>query len=603
MNLEKKKTKNNNEKLNLREIKKMLSFINYEKKDYIIGIIINIITILFAGLNSILLRPIIDSLTNKNSAKFFTFFTLLIITAIIHTVLNTIGILKVAVVTQKIIKKVRKDIFYKLQKMPIYFLDKMEDGDLLAIFVNDVENVCNAIDTAYPKIFTSFVTIFVAIIIFAYFSIELFLCISILSIIFFICLYILSIKTKKYFDEKQEKIGEITTNVEETFNNIKLIKVFNAEKIRENKFKNDVIELKKTFLKADFVRIFLDGIYKIYGILTTLIILLYGGYLVYSGRISVGTIGAVFSLMQLIVGPISIITDRLKVLLTANASIRRIELILNEKEEIDNGKIYVVEKDNINYWVDPSENILKEVQGKIEFRDVYFEYNENEEILKGISFVVEKGEILAIVGKTGAGKTSIINLIPRLYEIKKGEILFDDINIKDISNVALRSVVGCVFQDTKLFSGTVKTNIQKGKIGSNFDEVESLIKKLRLQDFINNLKDGLETKIEEEVTSLSSGERQIISILRAGISKPNIILLDEATSKIDTLTEKNIINGIEDIMKNKTAIIIAHRLSTIRNADKILLIDDGKIVESGTFEELMKKKGKYFELEKINELN
>lgn len=590
----KEKKKNKEKILNLKSIKNMLFLLKSEKRTYIFAIIIRIIGIILALYSSLILGKLVNVVTNKNFENFDKLLIYLIIIKMLETAFTTFGILKIALSTQKIMESLRYKLNKNVQKMPVKSFEDSKSGNLISIFINDLPKVSLALDQSFSNIFLAIIEIFFTILVIIYLNLT----IGFISLLFILSIVYAVFKIgriiKKYSMKKMEVAASVSSYTDEIISNETFIKLYDYEKNAIDKFNEKTDELKKynitTMIYSNVLNFISTG-----GVnLLSAIAIFLGSYISFKGHMDIGTLTVIIRLIGNINIPINTLTTQGANLYEGIASTERVFKIFNTKYEEDKGK-YILKNE---YWYNEEENNKVKANGILEFKNVYYSYKKDDEgfSLKNINFKIDKNKTLAIIGKTGAGKSTVSNLITRFYEINEGEILIDGIDIRDIKKKDLRSIISMVMQDINLFSGSILDNIKYGNLDISKSEVENIIEKLSLKQFIKKFPKGLDTIINTEENSMSEGEKQIISILRAAVSEPKILILDEATSKIDTLTEKALQRGTRNLKKDKINIVIAHRLSTIRNADLIIILDDGEILEIGSPNELISKKGKYFEM-------
>lgn len=471
--------------------------------------------------------------------------------------------------------KIRKELFEKITNLKIKELDKSENGDILNSFSIDIENISIGIMQGVPKVINGITTVIILGIIMLKINIYLALIvIAVAPIMYFVSRFVTK-STNIFFKERANIIGKLNNNSEEFVTYQELIKDFNYEKYRIDEFNKINQELYKTGVKAQFYSSLTNPSTRIVSNLAYIIVGIVGTVLMRKNQITIGNISSFLMYINIFNRPFNEITSILTEIQTAKASFNRIQEFMIKDEEENIGK------EGISF------------NGDIEFKDVEFSYTENKFIEK-FNLKVKNGEKIAIVGRTGAGKTTIINMILRFYDIKNGEILIDGVNIKNINLKCLRRNIGIVLQDTKLFTGTVSENIRYGMNNISNEEIKRVARLANADSFINKLPQKYDTIINNDV--LSAGEIQLITIARAMLRNPKILILDEATSNVDLVTENKIQNSMLELMKNRTTFIIAHRLSTIKNADRIIYLENGNIMEQGTHKELMNKKGKYYQM-------
>ena len=494
----------------------------------------------------------------------------------------------IAGISQRVVYKIRKDIFDKFQKMPVIFFDRTTHGELMSRVTNDIDNINNTISQTMIQFMHTFIsTIGTVFIMFYINKIMALVTLATVPIVLLVTRTIAN-KTKKYFKTQQQFLGNLNGHIEESISGIDVVRMFNKEDDMINKFKKFNDDLKEVGVKAQIWSGFIMPIMNAIGNLTFVIIVLSGSLLVLNNAITIGVVTSFIFYSKQFQRPINELASTFNQLQSGIAGAERVFEILDEEDERED-ELDAIEADNI--------------KGKVEFKNVYFNYSKNKEVLKDISFMVEAGTKVALVGPTGAGKTTIVNLLTNFYEVTKGEILIDDVNINKYNKNSLRNMFGVVLQDTYLFSGTIKENIRYGKLDATDEEIITACKISNADEFIKRLPNGYDTYISEGGGNLSQGQRQLLAIARAVLKDPSILILDEATSNVDTRTELKIQEAMISLMKNRTTFIIAHRLSTIRDADIIMMIEDGRIIEKGTHEELIETKGAYFNLYMSQYLN
>lgn len=483
--------------------------------------------------------------------------------------------------TQKIVFFLRKDLFDKLHLLPLKFFDIRPHGDIMSRITNDIDNIGMVLGNSVIQLFSGIITLIGVIIMMLRISIPMTL-ISLITIPLTIySTNFISKRTRDYFYANQTLLGNLNGVIEEDISGIKVIKIFGRENKEIERFDNVNRELTRVGIKAQIFSGVVGPIMNLINNISFAIIAGFGGFFAYRNLISVGSIAVFINYSRQFSRPINELANQYNMIQSAIASAERIFEILNEEEEKDD------DKESIE---------LKDVKGEVEFRNVWFSYEKGNPVLKNINFHIKPGQVVALVGPTGAGKTTIASLIARFYDVDSGNILIDGIDIKKIKRKSLRSILGIVLQDTYLFSVSVKDNIRYGNLSATDKEIEESARLAHAEQFILNLPNGYDTILSEDGGDLSQGQRQLLSIARAILANPKILILDEATSNVDTRTEKYIQSAMLNLMKGRTSFIIAHRLSTIKNADLILVINNGEIIERGTHEELLNKKGFYYNL-------
>jgi len=484
-------------------------------------------------------------------------------------------------VSQGTIRHLRKDLFDNLQSLSLRFFDQHSHGDLLSRFSNDVENISNVLNEGAVQFISGVLMLVGASI--AMFLMNIKVALVTLSIIPFIFLVPkwIAVRTRKGYRLQQQSLGSLNGMIEETIAGEKVVKAYCRENDAIESFDKFNQDFRDNAVKAQTYMTVLGPLMGFFNNLNFAIVALAGGYLALTAGLTVGTIAVFLGYSRHIIRPISTIASMYNSIQSALAGAERVFEILDREPEI----------------VDiPGAPPLKHIKGDVTFNKVTFAYEKTNPILKDISLHAAPGQTIALVGPTGAGKTTIVNLLARFYDIDSGSICIDGQRIDQIQKDSLRRQLGIVLQDTFLFSGTVMENIRYGRLEATDDEVFAAAELSGAGSFINRLPEGYHTRLAEKGGNLSHGQRQLISIARAILADPSILILDEATSSVDTRTEINIQTALLKLMAGKTSFVIAHRLSTIRNADKVIVVDNGEIVEQGTHDELLAQKGFYFKL-------
>ena len=517
-------------------------------------------------------------------------------------------------ISEGTLKLIRDEMFVKMQRLPIRYFDTNTHGDIMSRYTNDTDTLSNMISQSIPNFFSSAITIVTVFVSMCATNIYLTIVVMLsLSVILFATRFITS-RSGKYFMRQQQAVGKLNGYVEEMIHGQKVVKVFCYEDRAKDEFEKINSELCETVYNANKYANNIGPVNGALGNIQYALLALIGGLLAVNGigNVSVGLIVSFLQLSKTFIRPINQVSQQLNSVIMALAGAKRIFELMDEEPEKDNGYVTLVnakyvdgvltetpEKTEVWAWKYlHSDGRLEyiEVKGHIEMTEVDFGYEENKTILHDISLYAKPGQKIAFVGATGAGKTTITNLINRFYDIEDGKIRYDGININKIKKDDLRKSLGVVLQDTHLFTGTIKDNIKYGNDDATDEEVIEAAKLTNAHDFIVRLPKGYDTEISGDGASLSQGQRQLLAIARCALVDPPVMILDEATSSIDTRTEKIVQDGMDKLMDGRTVFVIAHRLSTVRNAKAIMVLDHGKIIERGTHDDLIAQKGVYYQL-------
>lgn len=486
-----------------------------------------------------------------------------------------------ASVAQRTIAEMRQEVNEKLTRLPLTYFDQHSHGDILSRAVNDIDNINNAFQQALTQLITTIITVLGIIV-------MMFIISPLLTLVVFVTIPLSGIVIKyvasfsqKHFVSQQEELGSVNGHIEEMFSGHNVVKAYGQENESIKTFDDINDRLYKAGWKAQFISGIMMPMMMFISNIGYILVSIAGGLLVLNGSIRIGDVQAFIQYSQQISHPMAQMAGIANMIQTGVASAERIFTLLDEEEE------------SLEKEADVS---LEHIKGDVSFERVRFGYDEQKPVIRGLSLDVKSGQTVAIVGPTGAGKTTIINLLLRFYEVNGGSISIDGINLHELSRPQARSLFAMVLQDTWLFKGTIRDNIAYGREGATEEEVIQAARHAYADDFIRTLPDGYDTVLSEDATNISQGQRQLLTIARALISNPTVLILDEATSSVDTRTEMNIQLAMKDIMRGRTSFVIAHRLSTIRDADMILVMKDGDIVEKGNHEELLELRGFYAEL-------
>lgn len=521
----------------------------------------------------------------------------------IGLVANYLFTLLMMLLSQQVQKQIRNEMFTHMQRLPIAFFDQNEYGDIMSRYTNDIDTLMQMISQALPMFANSVFSVVFVLAGMFYLSWQLTLVSLVVVLLSLGVVRYLTGKSSYYFDQQQKTVGMVNGYNEEMLNGLKVIKVFSHEPEAKADFDRYNDQLRIASSKANTYATILFPIMGNIGNLLYVLIALLGGAAILAGNIPL-TLGALASFMQLskaFIMPIAQISQQLNAIVLAIAGARRIFQVLDEKVEVDDGQVTIEEKPGVKnawQWKLPTENGFKyvPVKGHIVFDHVSFGYVPGKQILHDISLEAKPGMKVALVGETGAGKTTISSMINRFYEINSGTITYDGIDIKDIKKDDLRKSVSIVLQETHMFTGNIMENIRFGRPDASDDDVYQAARLARADEFIHDLDDGYETVIDGGGSDLSQGQLQLLSIARAMIADKPVMILDEATSSIDTRTERLVQAGMDNLLAGRTSFVIAHRLSTIVNSDLIIVLDHGRILEAGNHDQLLAKQGYYYEL-------
>ncbi|MEI5991245.1 hypothetical protein A5881_002778 [Enterococcus termitis] len=606
----------------LKTLKRLFSYMFKKYKFLLVLVMILILLSTFANVRgSLFLQVVIDDyitpLLGQSNPNFSGLLKAITTMALIYGVgiISNLGFNLIMVrISEGTQKTIRDEMFTHLETLPIRYFDSNSDGDIMSHFTNDTDTLRQMISQSIPNLVAavvSFVSVFIAMFTI---SVPLTLVVIVSVSIMIVTIRMIAGRSSRYFGKQQRDLGRVNGFIEEMMHGQKVVKIFNHEpqtieefttineELRQsatqaNKYANSLMPIMMNLLNIQYVLLaVVGGIFSVYGV---------------SG-LTIGMIASFLQLSRSLNMPISQVSQQINFVIMALAGADRIFTLIDEKSEVDDGYVTLV---NVNReangfveseartglwaWKHPHNDgtvTYTELTGDVRFEDVSFGYTDNNRVLKDINLYAEPGQKVAFVGATGAGKTTITNLINRFYDIQEGKIRYDGINVKKIKKSSLRRSLGIVLQDTHLFTGTIRENIRYGKLDASDDDVIKAAQLANAEDFIKNLPEKYDTVITGDGEGLSQGQRQLLSIARAAIADPPVMILDEATSSIDTRTEKHVQAGMDRLMKGRTVFVIAHRLSTIQNSDAIMVMDHGRIIERGSHEDLLEEKGIYHQL-------
>ena len=585
-----------------------LSYLGRHKK--MLAVVAVLVTI-SAGANLLgtyMIRPVVNGLADGDV---HTLLRGVLITALIFGcgALAAYGYTQTMVkAAQQVVFDIRRDLFEHVQTLPLQFFDSRRHGDIMSLFTNDIDTMADALNNSFAMVIQSFIQIVGTLTLLYILNWRLSLIVTVCYGIMFWYIKFSGKRSKGYYTKQQNSLGELNGYIEELITGQKVVKVFHHEEESFTEFCKKNEELRKAGTGAQgyaatMVPVVVSISYVNYAIVAVL-----GGLLALHGKADIGSLASYLVFVRQAALPINQFTQQSNFLLSALAGAERVFDVMSLEPEIDEGKVelVIVKEENGALavceettgrwaWKRP-DGTMTELKGDVRFENVDFGYTADRLILKNISLYAKPGQKIAFVGSTGAGKTTITNLINRFYDVQGGAVVYDGIDVKDIEKDALRHSLGIVLQDTHLFTGTVAENIRFGKLDATQEEIEHAAKIANADSFIRRLPNGYDTMLTSDGANLSQGQRQLLAIARAAVADPPVLILDEATSSVDTRTEALIEKGMDQLMEGRTVFVIAHRLSTVRNANAIMVLEQGNIVERGDHDALLAQKGKYYQL-------
>jgi len=560
-------------------LKRLVAYFGKEKK-LMIGVVLVVILITIGSLIAPSLQgQSIDMIAEKQWDKFPTVVTALAIVYLIQVLLTLFQMIFSTFLSQRIVKRMRHDLFRKIVDLPIAYVDTHSNGDIMSRMTNDVENVSNTISNSLGSLISGVLTITGTLSIMFWYCWQLTLIALSTVVLTVVVTRVLSGYMRKFFKRRSQLLGTLNGHSEEMITGYKTIVAYNKQEDVIDEFNVMSDELTRVGIIAEILGGSMGPIMNCINNISFVIVAAFGGYFALTGLITIGTISAFIIYAKQFGRPINEIAQLYGNIQTALACAERVFELLDQPDEADNGT-----KD------------LDNTEGRVTFKNVNFSYVPEKQVLYDFNLDVRPGQKIALVGATGSGKTTVVNLLMRFYDIDSGEILIDGININDIKRDELRNNIAIVLQDTVLFSDTIKKNIKYADMEADDSLVINAAKMSNSDYFIERLPERYDTFLTQAGANLSQGQRQLLAIARAILADPKILILDEATSSVDTRTEKHIQDAMVRLMKNRTSLIIAHRLSTIQDADVIVVMDKGRVVETGNHEELLEQKGRYYDL-------
>lgn len=586
-------------------------FVSYLGRHKFMLLIVSILVTVSALANLLgtyMIRPVVNNLANGDLHS-------LAIGVLVAAGIFAIGALAALGYSQTMVKAaqqvvfdIRRDLFAHMQTLPLRFFDQKRHGDIMSLFTNDIDTIADALNNSFAMAIQSFIQMIGTLVILYILNWKLSLIVTVCYGIMFWYMKFSGAKSKVFYAKQQQSLGELDGYIEEMVSGQKVVKVFNHEQASLQEFleKNEKLRKEGTGAQsyaATMVPIVVSISYINYAIVAVL-----GGILAMRGMADVGSLASYLVFVRQAALPINQFTQQSNFLLSALAGAERVFDVMNLEPEVDEGDVTLVNvrkengilkecQEKTGKWAWRSKDgELTMLRGDVRFENVDFGYTKEHMILKNISLYAKPGQKIAFVGSTGAGKTTITNLINRFYDVQGGTVVYDGIDVRKIKKDALRHSLGIVLQDTHLFTGTVADNIRFGKLDATQEEIERAARIANAHSFIRRLPDGYDTMVTADGANLSQGQRQLLAIARAAVADPPVLILDEATSSVDTRTEELIEKGMDQLMEGRTVFVIAHRLSTVRNANAIMVLEQGKIVERGDHAELLEQKGKYYQL-------
>lgn len=604
-------------------VKRLIKYIGKQKSLLVGMIVFVIISSVATVMASVFIQPIVDDLLipavgQEFSWALFKPITKILIMLVCAAIIGagaSYGKSRCSVyLTQKTLRNLRKDLFDSVEDLPINFFDSRPNGEIMSRFTNDVDSLRAFLSQGLTQLISSSITIIGSFCVMLYYSWKLTILVVLMVAFMIFLVKVLGKKSSYYFKKQQKELGEVNGYIEETIEGQKVVKVFNHEEEVTEHFTQINEELRKASTGANTFASILMPLMNNLSYVNYAITAALGGMLAVKGFMTPGGIVAFLTNSRNFSQPITQVSQQFNNAIAAIAGAERIFEYIDEKPEVDDGYVTLVNakfdengelcecEEHTGIWAWKHQHTAdgtvtyKQLKGDVVFENVTFSYDGKKTVLKNISLYAKPGQKIAFVGSTGAGKTTITNLLNRFYEIDDGKIRYDGINIKKIKKDDLRRSLSMVLQDTHLFTGTVEDNIRYGNLNATHEQIVEAAKLANAHSFIMSLENGYDTVLTGDGANLSQGQRQLLSIARAAVADPPVLVLDEATSSIDTRTEKLIEQGTDKLMQGRTVFVIAHRLSTVRNSNAIMVLEHGEIIERGDHEDLLKQKGRYYQL-------
>ena len=594
---------------NLRNtVKMLLSYMGRHKFLLLAVAVLVTVSAMANLLGTYMIRPVVNNLADGNIR------TLLLGVAVTASIygtgaLSSFGYTQVMVkAAQKVLYDIRKDLFSHMQTLPLKFFDTRKHGDVMSYFTNDMDTISDALNNSFAMVIQSFIQVVGTLVLLFVLNWRLSFLVVVGYAAMFLYIRYSGKRSADYYSRQQKSLGELDGYIEEMVNGQKVVKVFNHEDANLEGFRKKNEALRKAGTGAQsYAATMIPAVVAI-SYINYAVVAVLGGIMAIRGLTDVGSLASYLVFVRQAALPINQFTQQSNFLLAALAGAERIFEVMDLEPETDEGKAELVNVEEREgrlipcsrktgrwAWKKPDGSLVLQ-RGDVRFRNVDFAYEEGHPVLKDISLYAKPGQKIAFVGSTGAGKTTITNLINRFYDVQGGSVIYDGIDVKGIRKDSLRRSLGIVLQDTHLFTGTIADNIRFGKLDATPEEIRQAAKIANADSFIRRLPEGYDTMVTGDGANLSQGQRQLLAIARAAVADPPVLILDEATSSIDTRTEAMIEKGMDRLMEGRTVFVIAHRLSTVRNADAIMVLEQGQIVERGNHDELLEQKGRYYRL-------
>ena len=589
-------------------LRTLLSYLGRHKLLLLAVAVLVTISALANLLGTYMIRPVVNSLT---AGAFSDLVAGVAVTAGIYAlgVLSSYGYTQIMVrAAQKVLRDIRRDLFAHLQTLPLQFFDSHRHGDVMSYFTNDVDTISDALNNSFAMVIQTFIQVVGTLAILFILNWRLSLVVAACYVVMFCYIRFSGKRSKKYYTRQQVALGELDGYIEEMMAGQKVVKVFNHEGASLEQFREKNEALRRAGTGAQSYAATMVPAVVTISYLNYAIVAVLGGIMAINGTTDVGSLASYLVFVRQATMPINQFTQQTNFLLAALAGAERVFQVMDQDSEVDEGRTVLVnvketggrlsacpEKTGCWAWQKP-DGSLTPLRGDVRFEHVDFGYEAGHPILRDISLYAEPGQKIAFVGSTGAGKTTITNLINRFYDVQGGRVIYDGIDVRDIKKDDLRRSLGIVLQDTHLFTGTIADNIRFGRLDATQEEIEAAARIANADSFIRRLPQGYDTPVIADGANLSQGQRQLLAIARAAVADPPVLILDEATSSIDTRTEALIEKGMDRLMEGRTVFVIAHRLSTVRNADAILVLEHGQVVERGSQDDLLEQRGEYYQL-------